>query len=89
MLWGSFGSVFSEGIPWCNAAQHVTQHHRELAHNAAVKVGMSSQSAPQGAGSSVRELMELLSKLAWHRDCMSLPMFFSELPIKPDWSGRP
>ena len=27
--------------------QHVTQHHRELAHDAAVKVGMSSQSAPQ------------------------------------------
>lgn len=47
MLWGSFGSVFSEGIPWCNATQHVTQHHRELAHDAAVKVGMSSQSAPQ------------------------------------------
>lgn len=47
MLWDSFGSVFSEGIPWCNAIQHVTQHYRELAHNAAVKVGMSSQYAPQ------------------------------------------
>ena len=47
MLWGSFASIFSEGIPGCNAMQHVTQHHRELAHNAAVQVGMSSQSALQ------------------------------------------